>query len=1106
MDYPLPIQSTDFHDTNVAAASRDEFELQLSRRYYGSKIGNTANLPECGILDLWVVCPNTHKKSKKSFHAAHSPISSNSGDRFHFAPGAESLNIFWKFKNPQYITAAKIELFRKSTLVEAAIWSKEIKWDDKPCAEEGETYFDGNVDINYYLHATRASTVTVANPLGLAFPGDYITVEHSPYKLKMTITGHLQGANVTKAVRWLYLDVLLKELALSFGSHQELDPARADITHTFQWTPAGAVLPQTVTLRTEVLQLEQQIIQNLGEPTDDNQIILDSSDHAFNTDSKTMYGNDEMYRRHKQLWGNGPRISIYAEVMLRSSNDRSVSSPIALGDLRFLWDWEDGNESKLKRWATRGFQTETKKFLENALDYLVDIETAQGHQPHGSTNCHKDRGGKRGEGAEPIFPVQTAAGYLPATAALIPGVFPIQVGPCNQRNWAVESHVRCTGFKAGFTGVLFQPSRIAGDTYKITVYFIPPDGRAAFPFNANAKDIKKDVKAPHTSTGLFEMWRRFNVFYFKKGNTETGDVNALQTIYSEGGILLNINGPTPFPGGPYQTAMTAGIQAFLQDQGAGMTRAQQAYLIPAAQTPGDYALELLDLNNYLTALQGIDAQTLVELDLANAGVYAKDNIGLGPALGPTNPAQVLCNELGNPARITVATNTVPAVGDHVHPQGGGGTIAINAVRVLNPVEKATFMSNIYRFTTGMNANQLQMRFTQIKEGLTNQILKRFAIAYIDTNHPNDKGIFFFHFKTRVIGEVLAQPVTGWAPADAGEPHRSIFFATTDYQGWQGDATAVSDFPGKPTRADLKHWKPRDPVIAHEIGHNLCLAHAEGGAADSTAKDYLHVALPNSMTRIPIDKRTHCLMNYHPKAKRFCGYCILRLRGWSALGATDDANSDEIILLHNTADGNQPSGIPEILPKQKIIFLDQRQRVCFRVSKPFNGNALLTRDSAGVRVFDAPVVGTEITFNGADNLFTAASVRTGKWLYLEGAAPDKVKFTLDPQDGQTPAEYEFDIVCSWGVQLGNRIQVTFRYGRNFVGNALLTRNSAGVRVFDSPAGGTETLFDGNDNLFPAATVLAGKTLYLEGAVVGQVIFTLDPQNGTTPALFTVNVMP
>jgi hypothetical protein len=237
------------------------------------------------------------------------------------------------------------------------------------------------------------------------------------------------------------------------------------------------------------------------------------------------------------------------------------------------------------------------------------------------------------------------------------------------------------------------------------------------------------------------------------------------------------------------------------------------------------------------------------------------------------------------------------------------------------------------------------------------------------------------------------------------------------------------------------------------------------------------------------------------------YCILRLRGWSALGATDEENTNEIVLLSNTEDGNQPNGEAEIYSPQKtIIFGGNRLRVCFRVSKPFNGNALLTRASTAVRVFDSPAGGTEILFDGNDNLFNAASVHTGKWLYLEGAVPEKVKFNLDPQNGTAPAEYEFDVKCSISVNVGNRIPIAFRFGRNFVGNALLTRDSAGVRVFDSPAGGTEILFDGNDNLFPAGAILAGQTLYLEGAVAGDVTLTLDPQDGTAANLYPVVVHP
>ena len=786
--------------------------------------------------------PGSGKKSKTSYRQARPPIASHSGDRFHFAPGSEAVTIHWKFKRPQYITQAKLEIYRKSAALELPIWCKEINWDTVPCPETGQTTFDGRIDV-YSLAATDAANVAVAIPLGLAFPGNLITVEHSPYKLKMTITGYLAGAQVTRPVRWLYFDVLVKELALSFGNGQELDPNRPDLTHTFQWTPLGGVA-QTVNLRTQAVQLETQILANLGAPTADQPILLESSPHAFNTNSTVMFSNDEMYRRHKQLWGDGPRLPLYAEVKIQTSDNHAVSQPAALGDLRFLWDWEDGVTDKLKKWATRqGYPRETKRFLVNTLQYLVDVETAQGHQPAGSTNCHRDFGGKRGEGAAPIFPPQTAPGYNAATAALIPNVFPIPVAACAQRHWAAVSQVRGTNFKAGFTGVIFQPSRMAGDTYKVSVWFLPPG--ATFPYTDSASDLARNVKAPHASTGVLEIRRGITVQYYLQNNTQGCDSNKIKAIYDEAGIELAMPPPQLFPPVNFATAMTQGIRTYLADPSVVITVPQQALLIPPAQPLGvAHALTLRTLNEYLTALQDIDAKTLVKVTLAAPlpGLCVTDQVDLVPAgVGAMHQGLVLVIDPGNAALVTLAVTTVPAVNDQAQDATGAASL-LNVVQTLTVAEKTTFLSNNYQYTAAMTAQQLQQSYNGKRESLTNQILKRFAIAYIDTNHLADTGIFFFHFRTRVNGEVLAQPVTGWAPSDAGEPHRTIFFATTDYQGWQGDPNATSQFPGRPTRANIKHWKPRDPVIAHEIGHNLCLPHADGGNPPG-AKPHLHLAFP-----------------------------------------------------------------------------------------------------------------------------------------------------------------------------------------------------------------------------------------------------------------------
>ena len=150
------------------------------------------------------------------------------------------------------------------------------------------------------------------------------------------------------------------------------------------------------------------------------------------------------------------------------------------------------------------------------------------------------------------------------------------------------------------------------------------------------------------------------------------------------------------------------------------------------------------------------------------------------------------------------------------------------------------------------------------------------------------------------------------------------------------------------------------------------------------------------------------MNYHPKALRFCGYCNLRLRGWTAQGGVDSANNDSTVQLQNTEDGNLVQGQAEIIAPLRVVLVSTvavprpRLRIGLRVSKPFAGTALLTRSSTGVKVFDVPALGIEIPFDGVNNAFAAAAIRTGRWLYLEGFAAGPVTLTLDPQDGSPPA--------------------------------------------------------------------------------------------------------
>jgi outer membrane protein OmpA-like peptidoglycan-associated protein len=83
----------------------------------------------------------------------------------------------------------------------------------------------------------------------------------------------------------------------------------------------------------------------------------------------------------------------------------------------------------------------------------------------------------------------------------------------------------------------------------------------------------------------------------------------------------------------------------------------------------------------------------------------------------------------------------------------------------------------------------------------------------------------------------------------------------------------------------------------------------------------------------------------------------------------------------------------------------RVAVTLGTDGPFFRSGTLTRSSAAIRFFTAATGGTEITFNGTDNVFTGAQLTAGVQLFAEGAvasaAPDDVVLTLTLTTGRTP---------------------------------------------------------------------------------------------------------
>jgi hypothetical protein len=303
-----------------------------------------------------------------------------------------------------------------------------------------------------------------------AFPDGVITVEHSPYKLKLT----LQGSGWAECpVAWTYFHVLVDAIELELGDPRVLAKAR-----------------------------DRELAASLGRlPAPGQKAEVRLVGNVFKTSLEEME-DDTDFKHHRAAWGNGPDIPIFARAWLRDSQGRKVDVPRALGRVRFLWDWEDEAED-LSRHTPRA-----RAFLEQALKRQCSASRPKGD------NAHKDVGGKRGLPSSAVFPRQD--GYAPQGRPR-EGVFPFRVMPCRKREWAAYSEAWTSGAFAGRTGVLFQPSRIAGDAWRVTVqlaYERRKDGGVAL-------DVEDDAPLPaavRASTGVFETWREVHISRIARKN------------------------------------------------------------------------------------------------------------------------------------------------------------------------------------------------------------------------------------------------------------------------------------------------------------------------------------------------------------------------------------------------------------------------------------------------------------------------------------------------------------------------------------------------------------------------------------------------------------
>jgi len=559
---------------------------KVARTAKGLSHVNRLKMPGFGVEWLRLIAAGGGKSN--SYLPTGFPSLTDGSDYFCFAPGVASdqVTISYKIGDPAgQIGKGRLELFRPHE--DTPFWTLPLVGDSITDGEHTDLTWDGGLKRDAADNKWSAATFAKADD----FPDQYITVG-SPYKLKLTVEGGLPGM---PAVAWTYFHILVQSITLELGPKKSLKEDRDRTLWDTIYNGAadeggwaGALPTTDVTAK----------------------LFISSNLFKTNPDGSEMYDNSG-YTIYETAWGDGPGVPLFAKVTLRDSTGKEANAPKALGNVRFLWDWEDVREDTSQNVDL------PKTFIEQALDY-----DAQKTHPK-NDNCHVDRGGKRGPAAKPLFPAQT--GYPPANT-LTDKAFPFKVEPCTKRTWAAFSYGWGSGALAGKTGTLFQPSRMAGDTVKVTVYLAvdkAADGSCVLDTTDDAP-LKMSIKQ---TPGAFQIWRKLQISKYVRKTTAISsffgsDQGSKYQGYFTKAFLevenLAASDTTVIDAATYNTEAGAALVAAANDViGVAVDTSADQY----AATPSAFACRTFaDLTIAVQAFLSAQLLAAAAADPANAGV------------------------------------------------------------------------------------------------------------------------------------------------------------------------------------------------------------------------------------------------------------------------------------------------------------------------------------------------------------------------------------------------------------------------------------------------------------------------------------------------------
>ena len=678
-----------------------------------AKTVNRLRWPECAVVSFHLAAGAVSSKPHLPSWATVPKDPAGVSADFHFAPEKEKIKLTYTLNDKTgAITKASFLLFGRNS--DKPLWFRELTAEERqdgPHAVE----WDGKVDV------------------GESFPAGFVTVQHSPYKLKLEIESAGRAAPRTA---WTHFHVLIHELSLELGPQETLAEGRDRALWTeFKGTgDLKAALPDDKTATPKRITLLSNLFSKGSDKTDNTS-----------------------FSAYKDLWKTGANLPVLVRPKLRTSDDKAVESPNAVGKVRFLWNYEDVAED------VSGHFTEGKEFVDLAIDYHKATTKPKGD------NCHIDRGGKRGTASTDVFPDQT--GYAPADA-LNDKAFPFLVKGGTKRTWAAYSESWPKGKLAGLSGVMLQPARTAGDTYKLTVCF--PHLRTAD--GLDKLDTEDDAMLEHAvraSTGPLQVWREVRIVKYRKKKATIPDINL----------------------------------------GAVADYFSKSYLAMVDKTGGTRE----DFPDYDTKLRAQVTDWWKKLALAT----------------------------GDQGTITDSAAKFLSYADW--------KAAVKAEKTWTDAQLATFLS-------GKSLNT-EPRYKDFLEA----ICDKSVIATLGDYFAADDGINLFQFDL-------------YWEADGGLKSGTNGFASTDFSK---TSRTVAGYLQTRVNYGVGSSNNMQQTTTHEIGHILFLPHAHSAAGFSEA---LH------------DERSHwnnCTMSYnYDQERKFCGLCLLRLRGWDGTKLDKDRTKNK----------------------------------------------------------------------------------------------------------------------------------------------------------------------------------------------------------------------